>query len=148
MNSKNRKPNCVDMTMRLFTDGGCSNQIDPDHSKRVMRIVVTDENGTVLVDKTKTGGSNNVAELWAVTEALLYVNNCDIPADQKVADVFMDSTNNLAWIEGRVGKNINDKTAVSHLLTAVYRFRKEVRLTLTWIPRKKNIAGIYMERNA
>jgi len=132
--------------MKIFTDGGCKNQMDPDHENRLMRIVVADEKGTVLVDKTKTGGSNNVAELWAVTEALLYVNNCDIPADEKIANVFMDSTNNLAWIEGRVGNNINDKTAVSHLLTAVYSLRKKVKLTLTWIPRKKNVAGIYMER--
>jgi ribonuclease HI len=134
--------------MKIFTDGGCSNQIDPDHTKRVMRIVVTDENGTVLVDKTKTGGSNNVAELWAVTEALLYVKNCESPADQKIADVFTDSTNTLAWIDGRVGDNINDKTAVSHLLTAVYRLRGKVKLKLTWIPRKQNVAGIYMERTA
>ena len=133
--------------MKLFTDGGCTNQMDPDHSKRVMRIVVTDENGTVLVNKIKTGGSNNVAELWAVTEALLYVKNCELPANQKIADVFTDSTNTLAWIDGRVGDNINDKKAVSHLLTAVYRLREKVNLTVTWIPRKKNVAGIFMERN-
>jgi len=133
--------------MKLFTDGGCSNQMDPDHSKRVMRIVVTDEDGTVLVDKTKTGGSNNVAELWAVTEALLYVKNCEIPANQKIADVFTDSTNTLAWIDGRVGDNINDKKAVSHLLIAVNRLREKAKLRVTWIPRKKNVAGIFMERN-
>ncbi len=121
--------------------------MDPDHSKRVMRIVVTDENGTVLVDKTKTGGSNNVAELWAVTEALLYVKNCEIPADQKIADVFTDSTNTLAWIDGRVGNNINDRKAVSHLLTAVYRLRERVKLKLTWLPKKHNVAGVFMERN-
>ena len=122
--------------------------MDPDHTKRVMRVLVTDENGTVLVDKRKRGGSNNVAELWAVTEALLYVKNCGLPADQKIADVFMDSTNNFAWIEGRVGDNINDEKSVSQLLTAIQGLRKKVKLKLTWVPRKQNVAGIVLERTA
>jgi ribonuclease HI len=146
LDSRNQSVLCG-ITMKLYTDGSCMNQIDADHKKRIMRIVVTDENGTVLVDKTKTGGSSNVAELWAVTEALLYVKNCEIPANQKIAEIFMDSQNNFAWLNGRVGHKINDKKAVSHLLTAVNRLREKVKLKLTWIPREENLAGIYLEQN-
>ena len=73
--------------------------------------------------------------------------SCKRGPESAEADVFTDSTNTLAWIDGRVGDNINDKKAVSHLLTAVYRLREKVKLKLTWIPRKNNVAGIFMERN-
>ena len=50
----------------LYADGGCSGNDQPDLSKRKMVAVVSDEHGTVLIEKHEHGGSNNIAELIAV----------------------------------------------------------------------------------
>ena len=126
----------------MYSDGACDNS-EPDPKRRTIRAVVTDENGILLVDKTLTGGSSNIAELWAVAEALAFAKSCGIPA----LDLFTNSQNNLAWIEGRVGKKLNDRTAVWKLIAAITNFRESVRLTVTWIPREQNVAGHYIDRN-
>src|SRR5260370_16905287 len=63
----------------LYTDGGCSGNDQPDLSKRKMVAVVSDEHGTVLIEKHEQGGSNNIAELIAVKEALLCCGVNKIP---------------------------------------------------------------------
>lgn len=70
--------------------------------KRTMRVVLTDENRILLVDKTGSGGSNNIAELWAFSEALQFAIDC------KIAEltIYTDSKNAIAWIEGRIGKKL------------------------------------------
>ncbi len=128
--------------MKLFTDGRCNNH-EPDPAKRTIRAVVTDETGKKLVDKLLKGGSNNIAELWAVAEALKFAKECGITE----LDLHTDSRNNLAWIDGRIGKNLNDRNAVLKLMLAINTFRQNVKLNLTWIPRKNNVAGVYIENN-
>ena len=129
--------------MKVFTDGGCNNH-EPDPTKRTIRAVVTDENGTMLVDKVLKGGSNNIAELWAVAEALKFAKECGI----EELELFTDSKNNFAWIEGRIGNGLNDRKAVLKLVAAINHFRSYVKLKLFWIPREVNLAGIYIEKNA
>src|SRR5260370_14436955 len=93
----------------LYTDGGCSGNEQRELSKRNMIAAVTDEHGTILIDKHQEGGSNNIAELLAVKEALEWC------VAKKICDVEIrtDSTNNLAWVLGKkVGKKINDRDAV------------------------------------
>jgi ribonuclease HI len=128
--------------MKMYTDGSCNNN-EPDPKKRIIRAVVTDENGICLVDKTLTGGSSNIAELWAVAEALAFAKSGSIPA----LDVYTDSRNNLAWINGRVGKKLNDRATVWNLIAAITNFRECVQLTVSWVPREQNLAGHYIERN-
>ena len=129
--------------MKLFTDGGCTNNQN-EVTKRQMRIVVADETGVVHVEKTMKGGSNNIGELWAVAEALLFARTTGI-AD---LDIYTDSRNNLAWIEGRVGNTLNDRQSVMNLLQAINNLRRHVKMTITWIPRKHNVAGLYIEQTA
>ena len=76
----------------LYTDGGCMGNEQRDCSKRNMVAVVSDERGHILVDKYQEGGSNNIAELLAVKEALLWC------VAHKIDDVEIrtDSRNNLA----------------------------------------------------
>jgi ribonuclease HI len=129
--------------MKLYTDGGCTNnQNDP--TKRQMRIVVADETGMVLAEHTMKGGSNNIAELWAVAEALVFANGCGIGD----LDLYTDSQNTLAWLDGNVGKKLNDRVAVMNLLHTINTLRERVRMTVTWIRRENNLAGIYIEENA
>ncbi len=109
-----------------------------------MRIVVADETGTPLVEKTRHRGSNNIAELWAVAEAIMFAKHCGITG----IHVFTDSKNNLAWLDGNVGNNLNDRTSVMNLLEAITNLRRRVAMTVTWIPRERNLAGLYIERNA
>jgi len=59
-----------------------------------MVAVVSDEHGKILIDKHENSGSNNIAELLAVKEALLW---CSL---NKIANVEIrtDSMNNRSDI--------------------------------------------------
>jgi ribonuclease HI len=127
----------------LYTDGGCSGNEQLDLSKRRMVAVVSDEHGTVLIDKRVEGGSNNIAELLAVNEALLWC------VANKIGDVEIrtDSTNNLSWVRNKeVGKQINDRNAVIELKTSIDACQSQLSLSLKWIPRAQNLAGHYIEK--
>ncbi len=131
------------MNTILYTDGGCSGNEQRDLSKRKMIAAVSDEHGTILIDKHQEGGSNNIAELLAVKEALEWC------VANKIGDVEIrtDSTNNLAWVLGKkVGKKINDRDAVLALKTSIDACRSQLNLFLKWIPRKHNLAGHYVEK--
>lgn len=126
----------------LYVDGGCSKNNQPDPSKRQMVAVVTDAIGGVISDYQAEGGSNNVAELMAVADALLHCVENQI----REVEIRTDSRNNLAWVLGkRLGKNLNDKPTVQHLKDLITSYRTTVKLTLTWVPREKNLAGHYIE---
>ena len=60
--------------MILFVDGGCTNSNQKDISLRQMRMVVMTSKGDLLIDKTQEGGSNNIAELLAIKEALMWAS--------------------------------------------------------------------------
>ena len=108
-----------------------------------MVAVVTDDMGSVLVEKTEEGGSNNIAELLAVKEALMWC----VARGVKEAKIVTDSRNNLSWIMGkRVGKKINDRSKVVYLKSAIEALRQSVDLDLVWRPREGNKAGEYIER--
>jgi ribonuclease HI len=127
----------------LYTDGGCSGNDQPDLSKRKMIAAVADERGVILVEKHQEGGSNNIAELLAVKEALIWC------VTNKITDVEIrtDSKNNFAWVLGnKVGKKINDRDAVLVLKTSIDACRLQLALSLKWIPREQNLAGHYIEQ--
>jgi len=126
----------------LYTDGGCAGNEQRDCSKRKMVAVVSDDQRHILIDKHQEGGSNNIAELLAVKEALLWC------IANKIGDVEIrtDSRNSLAWVLGKkVGKKLNDRDAVLNLKAAIDACRSKVNLTLTWIPREQNLAGHYIQ---
>jgi ribonuclease HI len=106
-----------------------------------MKAVVTDETGIVLVEKTLKGKSNNIAELWALAEALLFARQCAVPD----VEIYTDSRNNLAWVDGRIGKKLNDRQAVLTLHQFISTLRSKIPTTITWVPRDKNLAGLYLE---
>lgn len=107
-----------------------------------MVAVATDDKGKVLVEKIQEGGSNNIAELLAVKEALMW---CSVRGIKKV-EIRTDSRNNLAWVYGKkVGKKINDREMVLNLKTIILALNKSVNFSLTWIPREYNLAGQYIE---
>lgn len=126
----------------LYTDGGCSDNNQLDQSKRRMVAVVTAEDGSVLTEAKQTGGSNNIAELMAVREALAWCQMHKVTA----VEVRTDSRNNLSWVNGsKLGKKLNDRATVLTLLADIAQLRRQVVLTLVWIPREQNKAGHYIE---
>ena len=130
--------------MKLYCDGGCEGNNQRDVSKRLMRVVVTDEEGVVLVEKSLKLGTNNLAELWAIVEAILFVRDCDLPG-HKEADIYLDSQTAIAWSGGRVSNKVKNYSAVMDLLSAMRALQKRVELKFTWIPRNQNKAGHYIE---
>ena len=130
--------------LTLYVDGGCSGNGQRDLNKRRMISVVTDEAGVVLKCSDYDGGSNNIAELQAVRDAIRWCGMMGITR----ATVMTDSKNNLAWTFGRsVGKTINDRETVLAIKEEINAaFDAGFDLTLTWIPRDENLAGHYIER--
>lgn len=140
---KNRQNRNMPTTI-LYADGGCMGNEQRDCSKRKMFAVVCNDQGHILIDKHQEGGSNNVAELLAVKEALLWC------VENKIGDVEIrtDTRNNLAWVGGKtVGKMLNDRDTVLNLKAAIDACQSNINLTLTWIPREQNLAGHYIQRN-
>lgn len=128
--------------MLLYVDGGCSGNDQKEIARRRMVAVVTDDTGQVLSERQEPGGSNNIAELVAVHDALAWCVEHGV--DQ--VEVFTDSHNNESWVFGKkFGKKLNDRERVVTLRQAIDRFRQSVTVTLTWVPREKNLAGHYIE---
>lgn len=128
--------------MVLYIDGGCSGNNQRDEAKRVMVAVVTDLDGTVVSTWTGQGGSNNIAELIALRDALVYADRHGATD----AEIYTDSQNTQAWVRsGRVGKQINDRDRVIDLLDDVRLLRQRVSLELIWVPRDENLAGHVIE---
>ncbi len=63
-------------------------------------------------------------------------------------EIYTDSRNNLAWLDGRIGTTLNDRSAVMDLLETINNIRPYVKMTVTWIPRERNLAGQYIEQTA
>jgi ribonuclease HI len=111
-------------------------------TKRRMVMVVADENGTVLRERKRPGGSNNIAELEAVRDALEWCVDHQV----RRVEIRTDSRNTLAWVFGRkVGKKLNDLQTVLQLRAEVAALRARIDLRMTWVPRDVNTAGIYIE---
>lgn len=128
--------------MVLYVDGGCSANNQTDMAVRHMVAVVTDDQGVVLSEQTQPGGSNNIAELMAVRDAMLWARSKGVT----FIEVRTDSRNNFAWVLGRkLGKHLNDRAAVEALRTDIADLRGQVRLELTWVPREQNKAGHHIE---
>ena len=129
------------MPVTLYTDGGCTGNERLDASQRVMSAVVSDANGTILAHLTKSGGSNNIAELWSIELALRWAKE----SGHKAVVIKTDSQNNLAWVQGRIGRKMNDRSAVLDIWSRINLLRQDVDLTLCWIPRENNVVGIVLE---
>ena len=130
--------------MKLYTDAACDNSLSI--KERTMRIIVTDENGNVKVEKFKHGGSSNVGELWAICEAMFYAQS----QSSNDLEIFTDSKNSLAWIKnGGAKSTVNDPESVGYLLSAICNLRcNGLQAKITWVPREKNMAGIFIEESA
>jgi ribonuclease HI len=130
--------------LTLYVDGGCSGNGQRDLNKRRMISVVTDEAGVVLKCSDYDGGSNNIAELIAVRDAIRWCGMMGIHQ----AQVMTDSKNNLAWtFNTDVGKTINDRETVLAIKAEITAaFDAGFDLTLTWVPRDENLAGVYIEK--
>lgn len=128
----------------LYVDGGCSCNWSSNPKMRQMVAVVTDIKGKVLVEQMPPlGGSNNIAELLAVTVALEYCVSKKIRAVR----ILTDRRNNLSWAKcGALGSKLNDREAVLALQARILATRAHVTATLDWVPRDRNLAGHYIER--
>ena len=92
--------------------------------------------------RPKEGGSNNIAELLAVKEALSWA----VANKHDQIEIRTDSKNNFAWFHGtKVGKNINDRAAVLALKSSIDSLKSMVKTKLVLIPRSQNKAGHYIE---
>ena len=126
----------------LYTDGGCSGNDQPDMSKRKMVMVVASEDGTLISERSEAGGSNNIAELMAVRDALKWA----VEQRFEAIEIRSDSRNNVSWVLGKkVGKNINDRARVLSLKAEIDVLMAQVRLYLIWVPREENKAGHIIE---
>jgi ribonuclease HI len=124
--------------MILYIDGGCTNSNQKNPKIRQMVWIVADETGKQLVEGKAYSGSNNIAEFWALKDAL------EILPENEENIIYTDSRNNLAWAEGRFGKKLNDRETTWEIYKTIRENQKPY--TLTWIPREQNRAGWIIEK--
>ncbi len=125
----------------LYTDGGCSENNQREASQREMIAIVSDINGEILSYTRRQGGSNNIAELLAVKEALVWATG----HGYEQIDIRSDSRTALAWVAGRIGNGLNDRDAVLELYQTINTLREKIHVDLVWVPRAENLAGQYIE---
>lgn len=136
-------PAPTDPVVVVYVDGGCVGNQQRDMSVRIMRAVVTDDCGQVRCDSTLRGGSNNIAELWALVEALAWLAQ----QGHRRALIRTDSRNLLAWAIRPPRAGVNDRQAVLDLQVQLARWSSAVSYRLEWVPRAENKAGIYLEKH-
>lgn len=131
--------------MTVFVDAGTKNNGKRGHQKT--RIVVTDENGIVLFEKFIGDYTNNEGEILAIIAALRNVE------PRKAKHIYSDSRIAVNWT--LAGKNYEQqlrKAAKNRLSDRLIHFINAANVlfllsdsVITWIPREKNKAGIYLE---
>jgi ribonuclease HI len=128
--------------MILYTDGGCSGNDSKDVSKRMMVMVVAEPDGTIVSERSCAGGSNNIAELEALRDALVHA----VAVGSLTLEIRTDSRNNLAWATGNIGRKLNDRDRVVAIRKTIDDFSREIRMSVKWVPREENVAGHYIEK--
>jgi ribonuclease HI len=129
--------------MTFYVDGGCRGNNFTDESKRTMRAVVTDDAGTALIDLEKSGGTNGIAELWALVEAMIIARHAKLTEVQ----IYTDSTNLIGWVK-TTPVHLLDRAEYKNLFSALDNLRKKIQLNIDWIGRDDNLAGRYIELTA
>lgn len=135
--------------MKLYIDGGCSGNKQPDMTKRTMISIVTDETGKVLVDKNNHGGSNNIAEFIALEDAIDYA----LKNKQKKVRIITDSQNNISWFNRddskhksqKAIKRLNDPEWYQAIKERIDLLKQYIDIELEWVGREENLAGQYIE---
>src|ERR1017187_7283112 len=85
----------VKIMMTFYVDGGCKGNNFLDESKRTMRAVVCDDAGTALIDLEMKGGTNGIAELWALVEGMIVARHAKLEEVQ----IYTDSSNLIGWVK-------------------------------------------------
>jgi ribonuclease HI len=128
--------------MTFYIDGGCKGNHLPREEDRTMRAVVCDDAGTALVDLEMKGGTNNIAELWALVECMIIASFAKLTEVQ----VYTDSTNLIGWVK-TTPVHLLDRAEYKNLFKALDNYRKKIQLHITWIGRDDNLAGRFIEAN-
>ena len=137
-------------TFFCYTDGGCSGNANPNLKERKMIMTVADQHGDLIEMDFEEGGSNNIAEILAIRNAIKYA----IQYDHEVICIKSDSMNSLRWLDSalyspypKVGKNINDPERTLKLLAEIKELSKKIDLYIKWVPRDENLAGHIIEEH-
>lgn len=126
----------------LYTDGSCVGNSEKDYDSRTIAYAVSDSQGKILIEKKENGGSNNIAELKAIVEALLWakknkIGEVEIRTDSKIA---------INWIYAKkFGKHLNNKELVIGIRRLIDDVRGKIKVNFIWAPREINLAGHYFE---
>lgn len=128
--------------VQLYTDGSCPRNIETCIQLMPMLAIVTDVKGNLLSKAFYSGGTSNIAELLAVRDALKWASGNNVSE----LHIHTDSRNTLAWVAGRIGMKIADRPQVIGIHKEIVDLRRTINMTIEWVPRERNIAGIYIER--
>lgn len=123
----------------FFIDGGCLGNNYSPRLDRLMAICVADFKGNEVYYKTKNNGTNNLAEFMALKECIMAA----LVKGFKQIYIYTDSRNNLSWFNYVKPENSAD---VHILKTAIDSMRRDIQVTLEWIPREENLAGHILAR--
>ncbi len=120
--------------MKIYFDGGCK----PNPGK--MELAVVDETGKVLAyEKLKELGTNNEAEWLALITAMMICKEQKIKDATIIGDsmLVVNQANGTWKIKAESMKAYKEEFEI---------LKKEVgKVTIEYIPRAANLAGIYIE---
>jgi len=130
----------------IYTDGGCRGNHEKDLSKRRMVICVVDDqikDHFQIRCGTKPGGSNNIAELLAIFEGMVYAFN------NKYKNLLLKVDSQVAyhWInKQKVSGKVNDPEFTKKVLDRVIGLKKWFdKFEIQVVPRSLNKAGVILE---
>lgn len=127
-------------TTVLFIAAGCSNNHQTDPTQRQMTVAVTDRSGRMLIQKSRHGGSNNIAALWAIQEALAWCAANGV----KTAVIRTSSRTAYVWLSTPVDENTRQD--VRSFRSDIDALRPKVAFETVVIPIAENLAGPQLER--
>ena len=131
----------------IYSDGGCKGNNRKEISERRMVICIVDDqirNHSQVRGATKPGGSNNIAELLAVWEAICYA----FKREYKNLLLRVDSQVVFHWIENETIKGkVNDIEFTTMILNKIVKMKTWFdKFEIQVVPRGINKAGIILEK--
>lgn len=131
-----KQPGLIDLTktdkLTFYCDAGTKN--NGQFGKQETIVVVTDNNGKILIEEQIGDKTNNEGELNGIIKAAKII--------PKESLLLSDSDLAVKWT------NIEYGTKIDRLKSLIYDAiitTKKKNIRVEWIPREKNLAGHYIE---
>lgn len=128
-------------TKRLYVDGGCYRNGEPDQAARI--AVATDDD--VLLHQEIGNHTSNEAEFYALIAGLEIIKKSGY---KKGITVFSDSRMAVKMSLGSYQSRTPELIVLKNIVQKMLKQEELQNVSLVWMPRSENKAGHYLERSS